>query len=293
MANLNWPGGTTFSDLLDAWHSPINPRMNRSRPGTAAAWVYGTLPVYIVKLATWAAMNVADTVNKAAGVICPAHGSLPKGNSSIPGGPNDPHRDGKIPAGNYLSGRAGNLQSGRTMANLFDLFTVFLVFLIGRRLYGPQAGLLAAAFSAFAVTQIQISNFYIVEPFLVTFMTATLYFSVVLMRRPGFWPALGAGLCLGLALACKVSVVPLGLVIVAALVLRAAYRRRTPPPGAGPRCGRPGGPAPRHEGRRHQPWAVPLLRLSPLLLVAIVATIVAFFVGDPYAFLQWNHARRF
>ena len=290
MANLNWPTGTTLTDLLDAWHSPINPRMNHNAPGTAAAWVYGTLPVYIVKLATWGAMTVADTVNNAFGAYMPGTRVFATGKQiTSPGGQIIPQWDGKIPAGNYFLDAAGIFQSGRTMANLFDLLTVFLVFLIGRRLYGPQAGLLAAAFSAFAVTQIQISNFYIVEPFLVTFMTATLYFSVVLMQRPGFWPALGAGLCLGFALACKVSVVPLGLVIVAALVLRAAYRGRTRRLGPDADVADPVGLRPGTKAEREQSFGRALLRLSPLLVVAIVATVLAFFIGDPYAFLQWNH----
>ena len=187
---------------------------------------------------------------------------------TIPGGQLIPQWDGKVPTASYYVDAPGVFQTGRTMGDLFDLLTVFLVFLIGRRLYGPQAGLLAAAFSAFAVTQIQIANFYIVEPFLVTFMTAMLYFSVVLMQQPGFWPALGAGLCLGFALACKVSVAPLALVIVAALVLRAAYRRHTRRLGPDPDVADPVGLRPATRAERDQTLGRALVRLLPLLLVA-------------------------
>ena len=45
-----------------------------------------------------------------------------------------------------LSGR-GYAQIGRALMALADLGTVYLVFLLGRRLYGLWAGLLAAALS--------------------------------------------------------------------------------------------------------------------------------------------------
>ena len=50
----NLPPGTTLAQLLDAPHSPLNPRTDAST-GQPVGWVYGTLPVYIVKLAAWGA----------------------------------------------------------------------------------------------------------------------------------------------------------------------------------------------------------------------------------------------
>jgi 4-amino-4-deoxy-L-arabinose transferase-like glycosyltransferase len=109
---------------------------------------------------------------------------------------------------------------GRSLAALADLLTVLLVFAIGQRVYGAGAGLVAAALSALAVLQIQIAHFLISEPFLVLCMTGTLYCSVVLRQTGSSGAALGAGLSLGLALACKASVAPFALVIAAALWLR-------------------------------------------------------------------------
>ena len=40
---------------------------------------------------------------------------------------------------------------GRPLSALFDVGTVFMVFLLGRKMYSPRVGLLGAAFTALAV----------------------------------------------------------------------------------------------------------------------------------------------
>ncbi len=52
---------------------------------------------------------------------------------------------------------------GRQVSAIFDLMTVLLVFAIGSRLYNRWAGLLGAAFYAFAVLPIQLSHFMTVD----------------------------------------------------------------------------------------------------------------------------------
>ena len=49
---------------------------------------------------------------------------------------------------------------GRGLAGLADVGSVFLVFLLGQRLFGRKAGLLAAALTALAVVHVQHSHFY-------------------------------------------------------------------------------------------------------------------------------------
>jgi hypothetical protein len=116
----------------------------------------------------------------------------------------------------YYSSLNGVEQIGRILAALFDTLTLLLVYLTARRLWGAGAGLLAAALYALAVLPIQISHFYITDPFMTTFMTATLAASVLFYqtRRRRF--AALAGLCAGLALACKLSAAPVVVVPVAA-----------------------------------------------------------------------------
>jgi 4-amino-4-deoxy-L-arabinose transferase-like glycosyltransferase len=63
----------------------------------------------------------------------------------------------------------------RFLSGLMDLGTLLLLYLLGRRLYNPAVGLLAAAFLAVTVLHIQSAHFFIVDPFLTFFVTAALY----------------------------------------------------------------------------------------------------------------------
>src|SRR4029079_9984696 len=60
---------------------------------------------------------------------------------------------------------------GRALSGLADLVTVFLVFLIGRCLYGPLVGLLAAALLSVCVLHIQQAHFFVFDSYLVTLIT--------------------------------------------------------------------------------------------------------------------------
>src|SRR3954463_5178147 len=70
MAHTNLPPGTTLAQLLDAPHSPLNPRTDAGT-GQPVGWVYGTLPVYIVKLTAWGAAQFVDALNTVAGAYVP------------------------------------------------------------------------------------------------------------------------------------------------------------------------------------------------------------------------------
>ncbi|MGD9092779.1 MAG: DUF2298 domain-containing protein, partial [Anaerolineales bacterium] len=67
---------------------------------------------------------------------------------------------------------------GRPLSALADLLTVLLVFLIAARVYDRRVGVLAAAFSALAVLQIQLSHFFTVDTFLNFFTWLAIYFAV-------------------------------------------------------------------------------------------------------------------
>jgi len=71
---------------------------------------------------------------------------------------------------------------GRVLSGIFDLGTVFLVYLIGRRLYrNSKLGLLAALFSSVAVLQIQLSHYFAVDTFANFFTYAAIYVAVRIM----------------------------------------------------------------------------------------------------------------
>mgnify|MGYP001232413094 FL=1 len=73
-------------------------------------------------------------------------------------------------------------QIGRGLSVLFDLGSVFLVFLIGKKLFTEKIGLLASAFSGFAVLQIQQAHYYTVDTFATFFSTMAVLIAVKIYK---------------------------------------------------------------------------------------------------------------
>lgn len=171
----------------------------------------------------------------------------------LEGNPTDPGADNRMRWGQFpitlirlageLSGNTGYDQIrllGRQLSALADALTLLLIFLIGEKLYGYRAGLLGAALSALAVMQIQQSHFMTVDNFGSLLTTLGLYACVQIAghkdRPPGefgltdlLWH-LVFGVAFGLALACKVNLLPVGgLLLVAAFIRlagsKAGFRR--------------------------------------------------------------------
>ncbi len=71
----------------------------------------------------------------------------------------------------------------RALTGLVDVGTVWLIFLLARRLYSPQVGLLAAAFLAVNVMHIQLSHFFISDPYQTFFTVAALLFLVLAVQN--------------------------------------------------------------------------------------------------------------
>ena len=113
---------------------------------------------------------------------------------------------------------------GRALSALFDAGSVLLAGLIARRLAGRWAAVLAAAFVAVIPFEMQVSHFYAVDTVLLFFVLLTLWACVLLVQAAGaparhelsvagqWWAwRLGVllGLAFGLAVATKVSALPL------------------------------------------------------------------------------------
>jgi hypothetical protein len=120
---------------------------------------------------------------------------------------------------------------GRQLSAAADVISLGFLYLIGTLLYNRKTGLLAAALSALAVMQIQQSHFMTVDNFAVLFTVLAMYSAVRIARCPlverasapsgSFlesyrpdWKALPwylmFGIFLGMAVACKVNLLPLG-----------------------------------------------------------------------------------
>lgn len=123
---------------------------------------------------------------------------------------------------------------GRSLSALADTLALFLIFLIGRRLYNARIGLLAATLSSLAVMQIQQSHFMTVDNFGVLFATAAMYCVVRVAQRGDWrWYVL-FGVAFAMAVASRINLVPLfGLLLAGVFIARydewrAAWQRNAP-----------------------------------------------------------------
>lgn len=154
------------------------------------------------------------------------------------------------------SGFSEMTQVGRVLSASVDLLAVLLVFLIAEKLYNKRVGVLAAAFSAGVVLQIQQSHFFTMDTFANTFALLAIYFAVKVMfnirsaplqaspfntilfptkdnsassygfsnwkawlKDPVLMPSLGFGLALGMAVASKLNAAPVAVVLPVAVLI--------------------------------------------------------------------------
>ncbi|MBI4771285.1 MAG: glycosyltransferase family 39 protein, partial [Chloroflexi bacterium] len=124
---------------------------------------------------------------------------------------------------------------GRRLSALADSLSLWMIFLIGRRLFNRRVGLMAAALSALAVVQIQQSHFMTADNFGALFTALAMYCAVRVAQQPQTsrvsetrevwsrwrWHAL-FGVAFGMALASRINLLPLfGEILVAAFIAAA------------------------------------------------------------------------
>ena len=160
--------------------------------------------------------------------------------------------------------------AGRLVIALLDTLTIFLLFLLGRRIFGTGAGLIAAAFYAFTAQAIQLSHFFAMDPASTTFTVLAVLGAVMMVQERSWRAAVISGIAVGLAIASKFSALPiLGVPIVAAILM--VWREQT---------------ASRIDGRVVDA-RIQLRALLSIPLVLVLA-VVAFAVTSPYAILDWE-----
>ena len=115
---------------------------------------------------------------------------------------------------------------GRVFSGLFDIGAIFILYLLGKKLYGKKVGLLAAGLLSLSVLNIQLSHFYTVDTFSNLFIIATIYF-VLRANSTGRWfDHVLMGLLFGLGLASKISVLTLAVPILVGAGLNLYQRTR-------------------------------------------------------------------
>jgi hypothetical protein len=173
---------------------------------------------------------------------------------------------------------------GRPLAALFDLGTVYLTYRLARIVLSParsQGGQrggapFAAAFASVAVLSIQLAHFYTADTLLTFFVMLTLVLAAGVARGAGPGHQIALGAALGLALATKISAIPLLLVVLVAHGNRQTAdskqeTTRDPSKVSG-----------------HTPPTSGLMRHASRVALTLAAAVVVLFLAQPYAFLDWQ-----
>lgn len=228
------------SQYFDTHQSPLN-SLNQGYD-----YSYGTLPLFTTRaVAEWLDRSCNQPKSNAGKVVATLLAAEDVPSVAVCG------------EGDFVGSKSALV--GRLLSGLADLGTLAVMYLLGRRLYGEGVGLLSAALGAVAVLMIQQAHFFTVDSASVFFVALTGYCSVR-AGQSGHWLAFGAaGVCSGLAAACKISAgLSVGLVLLGGVwrYLSAAS-----------------------EDQRSLHW-------QPVFGVALAAllSITAFRVAQPYAF---------
>jgi YYY domain-containing protein len=256
--NINWDDGklahpderstvafyAPTMHLPKDWSTALDPRKSTFNPfwdlnsQSRRSYTYGHFPLYLLTITANLAHSLAPVAERL--------GASPETVQTLA----------------TANGSPGFAYVGRFLMAVADTFTVYLVYLIARRLYGQAAGLLAAALSAFTVTQIQLAHFFAVDPISTTFTLLALYGAMLMVERRTTGAAALTGLGAGLAIASKFSALPvMAAPVVAVLII--VWRSR------------PAGPD----------WAQAVRHV----LIAFVVAFLVFALTSPFVFLDWSN----
>ena len=109
----------------------------------------------------------------------------------------------------------GTLIVGRTTSAIFDILTVFLVYLISLRITSKKStALLSSLLYSISVLPIQLSHFFAVDTFLVFYLVLSLYLLLILFDRRSYFVSVLLGLSFALAVSCKISALLFAPIIV-------------------------------------------------------------------------------
>ncbi|MCB0060615.1 MAG: glycosyltransferase family 39 protein, partial [Caldilineaceae bacterium] len=109
--------------------------------------------------------------------------------------------------------------AGRLTIALHDTVTIVLLFLLGFRIFGTGAGLIAAAFYAFTAQAIQLSHFFAMDPASTTYTVLAVLGGVMMFQERSLRAALITAIGAGLAISSKFSALPVLAVPVTAAIL--------------------------------------------------------------------------
>jgi len=152
-------------------------------------------------------------------------------------------------------------QLGRLFSTLTGMATCILIYFIGRKAYDRKTGIIAALFLTFNMLHITNSQISIPDITMTFFTTLALFFSLSLGEQGKLRHYLLAGIFAGFAISTKYNAFWVCASIAVASIVFIT----------------------KHFSKR-----IVLIHVRNLVLAGAVA-LVAFFVGTPYALLDWQH----
>ena len=174
----------SWEEFIDPQASPLNPLWDRNE-GRRRSFTYGHFPLYL-------GIATGEILHK----LAPVAEMLPVSEKIV------------TQMGLANSGCEVTV-AGRLLMALLDTLTIFLLFLLGRRLYGPWTGLLTAALYAFTAQAIQLSHFFAMDPASTTFTVLAVFGGVLIVQDRSWRGAIIAGIGAGLAISSKFSALPI------------------------------------------------------------------------------------
>jgi len=206
----------SLSEYLDSSRNPLNPRNSGN-----TFYVYGLLPQTLTHL-TAVALTPSSALRPTVRAATPANwDSAPLvPNPDLAGPRIAPLQQLLNPAGDDLTSYYFVHRVGRSWSALFQVLSIVVVFLIGRRLYSRRVGLLAALFMALSALPIQISHFFTVDLATAFFTLLAIYWAVRAAQNGGIGSFTALGISIGAAMACRVTMATLGLAAIVAVAIR-------------------------------------------------------------------------
>lgn len=113
---------------------------------------------------------------------------------------------------------------GRGISAALSAASIYLFYLIGRRLYNETTGLLAAALVMMTVSLIQAAHYYTVDSMLIFFLALTFVQAINVLQRGDTRSYVLTGICFGLALAVKLP----ALLLLPALLTAHLFNQNRP-----------------------------------------------------------------
>ncbi|HVT01449.1 MAG TPA: glycosyltransferase family 39 protein [Patescibacteria group bacterium] len=160
---------------------------------------------------------------------------------------------------------------GRFISILADTITILIIFLIARKLFNANAGFAGSFLYAVSVLPIQYSHFFTSDILLTFIISLLLLFVINFYQKPQLKKAIIIGILFGLALATKISAIPIIISITMAITLDFLFVFLKSP----------------HKPKTwlgHIPHVVRKL-ISEWLLILLIA-FITFSIAQPYAIID-------